>query len=72
MSNSAPSVRCRSRDDDTHWWIAYAQHSSVDGTSGVAGNGALRTAAIVAAARALPIDGPETTEPRRADKVGRP
>ncbi len=70
MNGSNQPDRCRSRDDDTHWWIAYAQHSSVDGTSGLA-RSASRTAAIVAAARALPIDGPEPTALQRLDKVER-
>ena len=71
MSDAGQPTRCRSRDDDTHWWIAYAQHSSVDGTSGLPGSAAGAAAAVVAAARALPIDVPDTPEPRRPDKVQR-
>jgi len=71
MSDSAHPPRCRSRADDTHWWIAYAKHSSVDGTADFGGNGALRAASIAAAARALALGAPEATEPQRPDKVER-
>lgn len=71
MSDGNHPDRCRSRADDTHWWIAYAQYSSVDGRSGQAVNAALRTAAVVAAARVLPIDVPDTTAPQRTDKAER-
>jgi hypothetical protein len=68
MSDSAHPPRCRSRADDTHWWIAYAKHSSVDGTSVLGGNGALRAVSIAAAA----LGAPEATQPQRPDKVERP
>ncbi len=34
MSQAAKSERIGSERDETHWWIAYAKHSAVDGTDG--------------------------------------
>ena len=33
MNSSVKSEHLRSGCDETHWWIAYAKHSAVDGTA---------------------------------------